>query len=66
MTPTTLKSWRRAQGLTQSEAARFFGVSNYRTVLKWESGERPIPGYVVTILQLLGDRRAQDFTPASP
>lgn len=58
MTPTEIRSTRKALGLTQAELAALFGVSR-DTILRAERGDRPIPG--LAALYLLIDR----FGPAA-
>jgi DNA-binding transcriptional regulator YiaG len=44
-------------GLSQSEAARRFGV-NARTVRRWIVGDRPIPGPVIELIRTWMAQRA--------
>jgi DNA-binding transcriptional regulator YiaG len=53
MTPTELKSARHALGLSAEGFARAVGVESGRTVRRWESGERDIPGPVVVLTGLM-------------
>lgn len=57
MTPEQFKQIRKNKGLSQHKMAEFLGL-NYRTVQRFEAGERDIPKYVVIILKLSGDLRA--------
>jgi DNA-binding transcriptional regulator YiaG len=50
MTPAQLKSARHALGLSAEGFARLVGVKSGRTVRRWESGERKIPGPVVRLI----------------
>jgi DNA-binding transcriptional regulator YiaG len=53
MTAAELKSARHALGLTVDGFARIVRVQSGRTVRRWESGERDIPGPVKVIVELL-------------
>lgn len=53
MTPEEFKAARTRLGWTASEAARVLDVSGSRTVYKWESGERRIPGPVSVLVRAL-------------
>jgi DNA-binding transcriptional regulator YiaG len=56
MTPKQLKEARRRLGcLTQKELAEKLGV-HWRTVQKWEGGERQPRGPVLALLRLLLER----------
>jgi DNA-binding transcriptional regulator YiaG len=52
MTPAQLKSARHALGLSAEGFARLVGVKSGRTVRRWESGEREIPGPVMKLTML--------------
>lgn len=52
MTPAELKSARAALGLSAAGFARAVGVESGRTVRRWESGERDIPGPVLALLAI--------------
>lgn len=58
MTPADLKSARHALGLSAEGFARLVQVESGRTVRRWESGERDIPGPVTVIVRALMDSRA--------
>lgn len=58
MTPANLKSARHALGLSAEGFARLVNVESGRTVRRWESGERDIPGPVTVIVRALMDSRA--------
>lgn len=58
MTPADLKSARHALGLSAEGFARLVNVESGRTVRRWESGERDIPGPVTVIVRALMDSRA--------
>ena len=53
MTPRELKAARHTLGLSAEGFARLVGAATGRTVRKWESGDRDIPGPVVKLLYLL-------------
>lgn len=57
MTPTDLKQARQALGLTVEGFARAVGVSDGRTVRRWEAGDRDIPGPVIKLLGIWSDPR---------
>jgi DNA-binding transcriptional regulator YiaG len=69
MTPEELKAARRTLGLSAEGFARLVRVESGRTVRRWESGERDIPGPVTVIIELLQNssdarRRLLSATPA--
>ena len=51
MTPAQLKKARHALGLSAEGFARLVGVKSGRTVRRWESGEREIPGPVMKLTE---------------
>lgn len=53
MTPAELKSIRQSLGLSAEAFARLVRVESGRTVRRWESGERDVPGPVTVIAELL-------------
>lgn len=53
MTPTELKSIRHALGLSAGGFASLVRVQSGRTVRRWESGERDIPGPVTVLCEAL-------------
>ena len=55
MTPETLRSMRVALGWTQLRLATATGVS-LRTVVRWESGESPIPMMLESFLVAAGSK----------
>ena len=55
MTPKNLRKSRDRLGLSAEEFARAVGASSGRTVRRWESGERSIPG-PVKMLVFLAER----------
>ena len=57
MTPAELKSARAALGLSAEGFARAVRVESGRTVRRWESGERDIPGPVLALLDIWLDPR---------
>ncbi|TPG45983.1 helix-turn-helix domain-containing protein [Roseomonas nepalensis] len=58
MTPQELKAARNAVGLSAEGFARLVRVESGRTVRRWESGEREIPGPVVVLVEALMASRA--------
>lgn len=52
MQPSDLTAIRRRMGLTQDGLAKLMNV-DVRTIRRWESGERSIPGPAVALLELL-------------
>ena len=50
-----LRAARAKLDLTQGQLAKALGVSGYRTVCKWENGERGIPGPVVRLVRIWSD-----------
>lgn len=62
MTPEELKSAHHRLGLTAKSAADIFRVSGYRTVQKWWSGERGIPGPVAVLTEaLIASKAVRNF-----
>lgn len=55
MTPVDLKLIRKSLGLTAEAFARLVRVESGRTVRRWESGERDIPGPVSVIAEAIRD-----------
>lgn len=53
MTHTELREAHRKLGLSAAAAAKLFEVSDGRTVRRWWSGERDIPGPVVVLTRAL-------------
>lgn len=53
MSPTELKSARHALGLSAEGFARLVRVESGRTVRRWESGERDIPGPVAVLVEAI-------------
>ena len=53
MTPNELKAARHALGLSAEGFARLVRVESGRTVRRWESGERDIPGPVIVLVELV-------------
>lgn len=52
MTPTELKSTRQSLGLSAGRFAALLGVT-ISSVRKWESGDNPIPAWLVMLIGLL-------------
>jgi DNA-binding transcriptional regulator YiaG len=63
MTPAQLKKARHALGLSAEGFARLVGVKSGRTVRRWESGEREIPGPVVKLLAILKEQSGKYGLP---
>lgn len=53
VTPEELRAARIELGCSQGEFADLVRVESDRTVRRWETGERPIPGPVAVLLDLL-------------
>ncbi len=53
MTPAEFKAIRRGLGLSAQAMARAVGVSDGRTIRRWEAGDRDIPGPVRVLMLLL-------------
>lgn len=53
MTPEELHEAHRKLGLSASKAAKFFQVSDGKTVRRWWSGESSIPGAVAILTDAL-------------
>ena len=53
MTPAEFKAGRHALDLSANELARLFEVSGGRTIRRWESGERDIPGPAKVLMRWL-------------
>ena len=64
MTPTEFKRIRHNLGLSAQGMARALGVSDGRTVRRWEAGDRDIPGPAIRLMHLLkrGKITPQDLT----
>ena len=58
MTPSQLKSARQALDLSAEGFAKWVKVESGRTVRRWESGERDIPGPVQVLVTAALDSRA--------
>lgn len=46
----TFKELRQLSGMNMSQFAKYFGM-NYRTVQRWEYGERKCPEYVIRLME---------------
>jgi DNA-binding transcriptional regulator YiaG len=55
MTSDEFRAIRQAAGLTQTALAEYLGVSGFRTVQRYESGERKIPGPVAKLMGRLAE-----------
>ena len=53
MSPDELREAHRRMGLSANTAALLYGVSDGRTVRRWWSGDRDIPGPVIVLTQAL-------------
>ena len=53
LTPSLLRDWRKKMGLSQEKLANVLQVKSGRTVRRWESGEREIPGPVKVLIKWL-------------
>ena len=53
MTPKEFRAIRRTLRLSQNDLARKLGVSDGRTVRRWESGERKISGPIEILIYLI-------------
>ena len=53
LTPEELRQIRKDAGLSQSKLARLLGLSNGRTIRRYESGELIPPGPVVKLYHML-------------
>jgi DNA-binding transcriptional regulator YiaG len=58
--PKEFRTIRLASGKTQAELAAYLGVSGWRTVQKWEYGERKIPGPVAKLMQQLKEQAGRE------
>lgn len=66
--PAIRKGLRRAQGLTQHQAAKLFGVS-YQSIGNWEQrrpGPRHMPTYLKALLEWANAARAAGYHVAWP
>lgn len=46
----TFKELREQSGMNMSEFSRYFGIT-YRTIQRWEYGERNCPDYLLSLMQ---------------
>jgi DNA-binding transcriptional regulator YiaG len=46
--------------MTKAELADHLGVSGWRTVQKWEYGERKVPGHVAKLIERLKEQTARE------
>lgn len=58
MTSAELKSARLALGLTQGQLADACGVASYKTVQRWERGQRRIPRHAEMTVKRLWTKTA--------
>lgn len=62
MTPDQLKAIRKSLGLSAEGFARLVQVESGRTVRRWESGERDIPGPVVVLTDaIMSSEAVRDY-----
>lgn len=57
-----LRAWRKAQGLTQAQAAELLGVAEV-TLGKYERGDRPVPEKIVSYVRVKGVRAEESASP---
>jgi DNA-binding transcriptional regulator YiaG len=57
MTPEQFRAIRKRAGLSQARLAALLRLSDGRTVRRYEAGERPIPGPVSLLMEMI-DRGA--------
>ena len=53
MTPTQFREARHTLGLSCAALARALRVSGFRTVQRYETGERPVPGPVAVAVEAM-------------
>ena len=53
LTPSLFRKWRKEIGLSQEKLANLLQVQSGRTVRRWETGEREIPGPVKVLMKWL-------------
>lgn len=46
----TFKELRELSGMNMSQFAKYFGI-NYRTIQRWEYGERKCPDYLLSLME---------------
>jgi DNA-binding transcriptional regulator YiaG len=56
MTPEEFKNIRERLGLSAYRLADIFQVRGSRTIRRWETGDRDIPGPAKVLISLLGER----------
>jgi transcriptional regulator with XRE-family HTH domain len=52
MTKEELKAYRESIGLTQDQFAKRLGLARSRTISDYERGERNIPGWLISRIEL--------------
>jgi len=57
MTPEQFRAIRQRAGLSQARLAALLRLSDGRTIRRYESGERPIPGPVSLLMEMIEDGR---------
>jgi DNA-binding transcriptional regulator YiaG len=58
VTPDALRKARMSLGISQSQAARLFGVKNSRTWRAWEAGTKEIYGPAAVLLTIVSKEPA--------
>jgi transcriptional regulator with XRE-family HTH domain len=53
MTPERFRAIRQRAGLSQARLAALLRLSDGRTIRRYEAGERPIPGPVSLLMEML-------------
>ncbi len=53
MKPAKLKAIRKRRGLTLTRLAALLRLESTRTLMRWESGERPVSGPASIVLEML-------------
>jgi DNA-binding transcriptional regulator YiaG len=63
MTGPDFQALRDRLGLSARSVARLFRVSGERTVRRWETGDRDIPGPAQVLIECLASGRLPDLEP---
>lgn len=61
MSPEEFKEAKRKLGLSAQGMATALGVADGRTVRRWESGERDVPGPAIVLLRIWLDPRCPEW-----
>lgn len=64
MNAIELRTWRKEQGLSQTELATLLGVK-YLAVLRWEKEQRKIPPFLSLALEALATRLKEESNRAT-